>query len=40
VSDERSGIATECSGTEAVMMAVRSARSFTGRRKIAKLEGG
>jgi glutamate-1-semialdehyde 2,1-aminomutase len=28
------------SGTEAVMMAVRGARRFTGRRKIAKLEGG
>jgi glutamate-1-semialdehyde 2,1-aminomutase len=28
------------SGTEAVMMAVRAARRFTGRRKIAKLEGG
>jgi glutamate-1-semialdehyde 2,1-aminomutase len=28
------------SGTEAVMMAVRGARKFTGRRKIAKLEGG
>jgi len=28
------------SGTEAVMMAVRAARRFTGRRRIAKLEGG
>ena len=28
------------SGTEAVMMAVRGARRFTGRRRIAKLEGG
>ena len=28
------------SGTEAVMMAIRAARRFTGRRKIAKLEGG
>ena len=28
------------SGTEAVMMAVRGARRFTGRRKVAKLEGG
>jgi len=28
------------SGTEAVMMAVRAARRFTGRRKVAKLEGG
>ena len=28
------------SGTEAVMMAVRGARRFTGRRKIARLEGG
>jgi glutamate-1-semialdehyde 2,1-aminomutase len=28
------------SGTEAVMMAVRAARQFTGRRMIAKLEGG
>lgn len=28
------------SGTEAVMMALRGARRFTGRRKVAKLEGG
>jgi len=28
------------SGTEAVMMAVRGARAFTGRRMVAKLEGG
>ena len=28
------------SGTEAVMMALRGARTFTGRRKVAKLEGG
>lgn len=28
------------SGTEAVMMALRAARTFTGRRKVAKLEGG
>jgi glutamate-1-semialdehyde 2,1-aminomutase len=28
------------SGTEAIMMAVRAARRFTGRRRIAKLEGG
>src|ERR671916_2650340 len=28
------------SGTEAVMNAVRAARAFTGRRKIAKIEGG
>ncbi len=28
------------SGTEAVMMAVRAARAFTGRRMVAKLEGG
>ncbi|CAN5705290.1 aspartate aminotransferase family protein [soil metagenome] len=28
------------SGTEAVLMALRAARTFTGRRKVAKLEGG
>jgi glutamate-1-semialdehyde 2,1-aminomutase len=28
------------SGTEAIMMAVRAARRFTGRRRIAKIEGG
>jgi glutamate-1-semialdehyde 2,1-aminomutase len=28
------------SGTEAIMMALRAARTFTGRRRVAKLEGG